>query len=139
MKNVQITAVRKEFKNGTSGWEVKVAGMEGKLECKMNFHDGIGSLKAMRYMYLLAKRLELQINQVQLAAVLLDYRRSKEAAEPAEENTEAPAEVVEPTTEVAPSQPVLDFEDDTEEVEQPKAKRGRPRKQKVENIEESAE
>ena len=74
--NVQITAVKKEFKNGQQGYEVKVEGMDGKLDCKMNFHE---PLKAMRYMFLLSKRLELQIDTVQLAALSLAYQRAKEA------------------------------------------------------------
>ena len=45
--NVQITAVKKEFKNGQYGYEVKVEGMDGKLDCKMNFHE---PLKASRIM-----------------------------------------------------------------------------------------
>lgn len=37
--NVQITAVKKEFKNGQNGYEVKVEGMDGKLDCRMNFYE----------------------------------------------------------------------------------------------------
>ena len=74
--NVQITAVKKEFKSGQNGYEVKVEGMDGKLDCKMNFHE---PLKAMRYMFLLSKRLELQIDTVQLAALSIAYQRAKEA------------------------------------------------------------
>ena len=81
--NVQITAVKKEFKNGPNGYEVKVEGMEGKLDCKMNFHE---PLKAMRYMFLLSKRLELQINTVQLAALSIAYQRAKEAENKAVED-----------------------------------------------------
>ena len=43
--NVQISAVKKEFKNGQQGWQVFVEGMEGKLRCEMNFLD---ALKAFR-------------------------------------------------------------------------------------------
>ena len=71
--NVKITANTKEFKNGQNGYEVKVVGMDGKLDCKMNFHE---PLKAMRYMFVLAKRLELQIDTVQLAALSLAYQRA---------------------------------------------------------------
>ena len=67
--NVQISAVKKEFKNGQQGWQVFVDGMEGRLRCEMNFKD---ALKAIRYCFLLSKRLELQINDVQLAALSLD-------------------------------------------------------------------
>ena len=81
--NVQITAVKKEFKSGQNGYEVKVEGMDGKLDCKMNFHE---PLKAMRYMFLLSKRLELQIDSIQLAALSLAYQRAKEAAQKAVED-----------------------------------------------------
>ena len=88
--NVQISAVKKEFKNGQQGWQVFVDGMEGRLRCEMNFKD---SLKAIRYCFLLSKRLDLQINDIQLAALSLDYQRAKDAA--AQEN------VAEEATQVA--------------------------------------
>lgn len=100
--NVQITAVKKEFKNGQNGYEVKVEGMDGKLDCKMNFHE---PLKAMRYMFLLSKRLELQIDSIQLAALSLAYQRAKEAEQKAVEDANAAlAEVgeAEEQTEPAP-------------------------------------
>lgn len=53
-----------------------VEGMEGKLRCEMNFRD---TLKAMRYCFLLSKRLELQIDNIQLAALSLSYQRAKKA------------------------------------------------------------
>ena len=81
--NVQITASKKEFKNGQNGYEVKVEGMDGKLDCKMNFTN---PLKAMRYMFLLSKRLELQIDSIQLAALSLAYQRAKEAQQNAVED-----------------------------------------------------
>ena len=84
--NVQITAVKKEFKNGQNGYEVKVEGMDGKLDCKMNFHE---PLKAMRYMFLLSKRLELQIDSIQLVALSLAYQRAKEAEQKAVEDANA--------------------------------------------------
>ena len=84
--NVQITAVKKEFKNGQKGNEVKVEGMDGKLDCKMNFHE---PLKAKRYMFLLSKRLELQIDSIQLAALSLAYQRAKEAEQKAVEDANA--------------------------------------------------
>ena len=87
-KNVQITAVQKEFKNGQNGYEVKVEGMDGKLNCKMNFYE---PLKAMRYMFMLSKRLELQIDSVQLAALSLAYQRAKEAEQKAVEDAMAVA------------------------------------------------
>ena len=88
-ENVQISAVKKEFKNGQQGWQVFVEGMEGKLRCEMNFRD---ALKAIRYSFLLSKKLNLQINEVQLAALSLDYQHAKEAAK---------AQVAEAATEVA--------------------------------------
>ena len=81
--NVQITAVKKEFKNGQNGYEVKVEGMDEKLDCKMNFHE---PLKAIRYMFLLSKRLELKIDTVQLAALSIAYQRAKEAENKAVED-----------------------------------------------------
>lgn len=81
--NVMITASKKEFKNGQNGYEVKVEGMEGKLDCKMNFHE---PLKAMRYMFMLSKRLELQIDNVQLAALSIAYQRAKDAEQEVVEN-----------------------------------------------------
>jgi len=88
--NVQISAVKKEFKNGQQGWQVFVEGMEGKLRCEMNFTN---ALKAIRYSFMLSKRLNLQINDIQLAALSLDYQRAKAAAEK--------AQVAEKATEVA--------------------------------------
>lgn len=122
--NVQITAVKKEFKNGQNGYEVKVEGMDGKLDCKMNFHE---PLKAMRYMFLLSKRLELQIDSIQLAALSLAYQRAKEAeqkavedanaalaevgeAEQAPEEEPAPVESVEPASE-EPSPIIKQFDE----------------------------
>ena len=87
--NVQISAVKKEFKNGQQGWQVFVEGMEGKLRCEMNFRD---ALKAIRYSFLLSKKLNLQINEIQLAALSLEYQRAKEVAM---------AQVAEAATEVA--------------------------------------
>ena len=81
--NVQISAVKKEFKNGQQGWQVFVDGMEGRLRCEMNFKD---SLKAMRYCFLLSKRLELQIDSIQLAALSLDYQRARAAVDKAVED-----------------------------------------------------
>lgn len=78
--NVMISAVKKEFKNGQQGWQVFVDGMEGRLRCEMNFKD---ALKAIRYSFLLSKRLNLQINDIQLAALSLEYQQSKSAAEQA--------------------------------------------------------
>lgn len=78
--NVHISATKKEFKNGTNGYEVKIEGMDGKLDCKMSFHD---PLKSMRYMFTLAKKLNLQIDMIDLAALSLDYQRAKEAEQKA--------------------------------------------------------
>ena len=112
--NVQITAAKKEFKNGQNGYEVMVEGMEGQLQCKMNFTS---PLKAMRYMFLLSKRLELQIDNIQLAALSLAYQRAKEAeqkavqdaasiaAEVGEQEAEEPEEAPAPKGEEAPEFP----------------------------------
>ena len=89
--NVQISAVKKEFKNGQQGWQVFVEGMEGKLRCEMNFRD---TLKAMRYCFLLSKRLELQIDNIQLAALSLSYQRAKEALAQAVEDAAQGAQEV---------------------------------------------
>ena len=113
--NVQISAVKKEFKNGQQGWQVFVEGMEGRLQCKMNFTN---TLKAIRYCFLLSKKLNLQINEIQLAALSLDYQQAKEVAQKAqvaeeatevaqEVATEAGAEQVEPSekkSEAAPKE-----------------------------------
>ena len=56
----------------------------------MNFRD---ALRAIRYSFLLAKKLNLRINEVQLAALSLDYKQSKSAVEQ--------AQVAEVATEVA--------------------------------------
>lgn len=74
--NVKITAVKKELKNGTTGYEVKVVGMDGKLDCSMNFHD---PLKSMKYAFMLSKKLNLRIEEITLAALSLDYQRAKQA------------------------------------------------------------
>lgn len=74
----QITAVRKEFKNGGNGWQVFVEGMEGNLQCKMNFRE---PLKAMRYMFGLSKQLNVQVNKVSLAALSIEYQTAKAQTE----------------------------------------------------------
>ena len=129
--NVQITAVKKEFKNGQHGYEVKVEGMDGKLDCKMNFHE---PLKAMRYMFLLSKRLELQIDTVQLAALSLAYQRAKEAENKAVEDAaqaakelgegDEPAqspEISEEPKEAAPAKSPLLQQDDELKAKHPEA------------------
>ena len=99
--NVQISAVKKEFKNGQQGWQVFVDGMEGRLRCEMNFKD---SLKAMRYCFLLSKRLELQINDIQLAALSLDYQRAKAAVDKAVEDATQVAQEVAGEAEAEPTE-----------------------------------
>lgn len=74
--NVHIAAVAKQFKNGQNGYEVKVEGLDGKMNCSMNFYS---PLKAMRYCWMLSKRLELQIDTIQLTALSLAYQRLKDA------------------------------------------------------------
>lgn len=73
--NVYVSVVKKVFTDGQQGWQVFVEGMEGRLQCKMHFRN---ALKAMRYCFVLSKRLNLEINDIQLAALSLDYKRSKE-------------------------------------------------------------
>ena len=72
--SVQIVANATEFKNGNKGFRVEVKGMEGKLNASRSFAN---PLKAMRYMFLLSKKLELQINSVDLAAVSIAYQKAK--------------------------------------------------------------
>lgn len=74
----QISAVRKEFKNGGNGWQVFVEGMEGNLQCKMNFRE---PLKAMRYMFSLSKQLNVQVDKVSLAALSIEYQTAKAQTE----------------------------------------------------------
>ena len=86
----QITAVRKEFKNGGNGWQVFVEGLEGNLQCKMNFRE---PLKAMRYMFGLSKQLGVQVNKVSLAALSIEYQTAKAQTESHEgENNNGEAE-----------------------------------------------
>ena len=99
--NVQISAVKKEFKNGQQGWQVFVDGMEGRLRCEMNFKD---ALKAIRYCFLLSKRLELQINDVQLAALSLSYQRAKAALAQVVEDAAQGAEEVAVTAGAEPKE-----------------------------------
>ena len=85
----QITAVRKEFKNGGNGWQVFVEGMEGNLQCKMNFKE---PLKAMRYIFGLSKQLNVQVDKVSLAALSIEYQTAKaqtESHEGADNTSEA--------------------------------------------------
>ena len=100
--NVQISAVKKEFKNGQQGWQVFVDGMEGRLRCEMNFHD---TLKAIRYCFLLSKRLNLQINDIQLAALSIDYQRAKDALTQVVEDAAQGAEEVAATAGAVPEEP----------------------------------
>lgn len=72
--SVQIVANATEFKNGNKGFRVEVKGMEGKLNASRSFAN---PLKAMRYMFLLSKKLELQINSIDLAAVSIAYQKAK--------------------------------------------------------------
>lgn len=72
--SVQIVANAAEFKNGNKGFKVEIKGMEGKLNASRSFAN---PLKAMRYMFLLSKKLELQINSINLAAVSIAYQKAK--------------------------------------------------------------
>ena len=74
----QISAVRKEFKNGGNGWQVFVEGLEGNLRCEMNFRE---PLKAMRYMFSLSKQLNVQVDKVSLAALSIEYQTAKAQTE----------------------------------------------------------
>lgn len=78
MKNFEITVNKVEFKNGANGYQVKIEGMEVHTDCHMNFYEPV---KAMRYMFLLSKRLGLQINRIQLASLVIENQRVKEAKE----------------------------------------------------------
>ena len=72
--SVQIVANATEFRNGTKGFKVEVKGMEGKLNITRSFAD---PLKTMRFMFMLSKKLELQINKIDLAAVSIAYQKAK--------------------------------------------------------------
>lgn len=72
--SVQIVANNAELKNGNKGFRVEIKGMEGKLNASRSFAN---PLKAMRYMFLLSKKLELQINSIDLAAVSIAYQKAK--------------------------------------------------------------
>lgn len=134
--NVQITAVKKEFKNGQNDYEVKIEGMEGKLDCKMNFHE---PLKAMRYMFLLSKKLELKIDSIQLAALSMEYQRAKDAEQKAIENAAtaiAEATEAENDDSASPSGENTEVAPSTEQSEQSAPKR-RGRKPKAKKVNES--
>lgn len=107
ISNIQITATAAEFKNGKNGYTVLVKGLDEKLNCKMNFTE---PLKAMRYMFVLAKRLKLQVNTIDLAAIQLDYLRAKEQLDNTVKDIAATVKEVdkeeeetEPDTESSPS------------------------------------
>ena len=48
--------------------------MEGKINITRSFAD---PLKTMRFMFMLSKKLELQINKIDLAAVSIAYQKAK--------------------------------------------------------------
>lgn len=123
---VQITATAKEFKNGTKGWTVFVEGLEDKNRAEMNFTN---PLKAMRYMFLLSKRLSLRINEVELLAISLVYKRNKAEMEAAKNEANAQEQPVaeEPKAE-APAEPAA-------EEKPKKARKPRTKKQKEEKAE----
>ena len=93
LSNIQITATAAQFKNGKNGYTVLVKGLDDKLNCKMNFTE---PLKAMRYMFVLAKRLKLQVNNIDLAAVQLDYLRAKQQLDTTAEEVAATVQAVAP-------------------------------------------
>lgn len=110
--NVKITAINKQFQDGSMGYEVLVDGMNGNLNCKKSFRE---PLKAMRYMFFLSKRLDLRIDSIQLCALSLAYQRAKDAMD----------KVVEEANETAASQP----DDNSEPTEE---------KSSVEEVKEDA-
>lgn len=130
--NVQITATAKEFKNGKSGWTVYVEGMSDKVRAEMNFTN---PLKAMRYMFVLSKRLSIKINEVELLAISLQYKRSKSEAEQKKQQEEVENTVNEVTAETVAEEPQT-----TEAVEEaPKAKKPRRKRTKKTEEEKKAE
>lgn len=74
--NVQITATQKELKNGQNGYEVKVNGLDGKLDVNKTFSN---PLSAMRYMFLISKKCKWQINKIDLLALSVAYQEVKDA------------------------------------------------------------
>ena len=115
-----ITATQKQFKNGQNGYEVKVNGMDEKVNCRMNFHN---PLKAMRYMFLLSKRLNIKIDKVQLTALVLAHKEAKALAEQTAPEVENPTQEP-PTTEEPAETPA------TEEQAKPKKRARRSKMQK---------
>lgn len=118
VSNFQITAQSVEI-NGTMGYMVKVNGLDSKINVSQQFKD---PLKAMKYMFLLSKRLKLNINRLDLAAVSLDYQRAKQKAlEAAIEQDKAVADVKAAISEVStddipkPAQQPLQLEFKNEE------------------------
>lgn len=84
--NFQITATSVEL-NGGNGYMVEVKGLDNHINVSQKFSD---PLKAMKYMFLLSKRLKLNINRLDLAAVSIDYQRAKaKALEAANEQEKA--------------------------------------------------
>lgn len=81
--NVQIIATATELAEGKNGFLVKVTGLDSKLNCERKFSD---PLKAMRYMFLLHKKLDLKINKLDLTAVSVAYNKAKIAAKAALDN-----------------------------------------------------
>lgn len=76
MTNFQITATTAVV-NDSNVYSVAVKGLDSKVNATQQFKD---PLKAMRYMFMLSKRLKLSINRLDLVAVSLDYQRAKQKA-----------------------------------------------------------
>lgn len=76
MTNFQITATTTVV-NDANVYSVAVKGLDSKVNATQQFKD---PLKAMRYMFMLSKRLKLSINRLDLVAVSLDYQRAKQKA-----------------------------------------------------------
>lgn len=83
--NVQIIATATQFADGKNGFSVKVTGLDSKLDCERKFSD---PLKAMRYMFLLHKKLDLQINRLDLTAVSVAYNKAKAALQEAQDKVD---------------------------------------------------
>lgn len=103
--NVQITATPKELKNVQNGFEVKVKGLDGKLDVEKTFSN---PQSAMRYMLLISEKCQWQINSIDILALSIAYQDVKDAeqkvatsemqnvisaGEEAEQDSEEPAPV----------------------------------------------
>lgn len=115
--NIQITATPAEFQNGNKGYTVEVKGLDNKLNCKRNFTE---PLKAMRYMFLLSKRLDLQIEKLSLTAVSISYQRAKEALAKAQQEVQDVVKNIKESAEIDEDEcvtiPLPSEDDDTDPI-----------------------